>query len=921
ALGDAVNVAARMEQTADPATVRVTAETWDLVAEHFEGEEIGPVEVKGKSEPVRAIRVLGSSRPEDAPVPPPGRPLIGRAGESQKLAELRSRLMGGSGWVASIMGEAGLGKSRLLDAFREDTASSVATAFGFGWSGDLAWMSAFNESYDTSVPYSTVGQLLRRWWDLDSALVPYRRVEQVAEAVVPEVPDAAAYLGYVASVTLPETDSRFVESLEPPVLDARVRQTVMAYLESEARRRPVVVSLEDTHWADPMSLALLDDVMHLTETAPLGLVFTMRPYRDEPPWRVHEVAQRDHAHRYLHLDLASLGREAAESLLDSLLEDEEILPETRARILDRSDGNPLFVEQMVCAIREGGPDSGAVSVPTGLSSLLTSRLDRLDGESKTVAQIASVIGSEFDRDTLAALVGEEVDLDGRLTDLLRREILVERRNRASTLAFHHSLMQDAAYSTMLLRTRRELHTRLAEHLEAEDPHASQEIARHFLEAGDPDRAFPHLIEAGERLSRSMALSDAIHSFTTALEHLPSDADPELVVRAHDGLGVAYTLVPDLTRSEATYQRMSEYADRAGTPSAKVTALNRLAMTSATLAGDLSAAHGYLEDARAVATEAGDEMGLAQYHMNACTIAGLGGDIATSVVHDEEVARQGRELGVAGIRVEGLARLAANRVWLMDFAEAEAATDEALEAAGEIGDEHTEALLKAQVVSRLRLREGDTGEALRLSLEGGEVLDRYASFFSPLTQITAAWLLWERGRLDEAKSCLDRAGQVAADAHFLFFVAAASAGLARIHGSLGWEEARRQARAAALEAVGSPLGGYVGSTVWADLGDAELAAGDLAAAASDFSQGLSSSSASKYWEKPRLLIGLARARAGQGEVVEAHRLLDEAGAYLLDKEVRTFDAHLEHARGEVELAGEEPEEAVARLTRAGDLARL
>ncbi|MGH8912378.1 MAG: adenylate/guanylate cyclase domain-containing protein, partial [Acidimicrobiia bacterium] len=814
ALGDAVNVAARMEQTAEPGTVRVTRDTWALVKGHFEGEEIGPVEVKGKSEPVDAVRVIGRGR--GGADTTGERPLIGRSAELARLETLQSRLLDGAGWVASVMGEAGLGKSRLLDEFRAAWASDAQAK--------VAWRGSFSESYDAAIPYSSIRQLLRRWWDIDGAGEPYRVVEQAVDEVVPDLPDAAAYLGYAASVPLPDSVNDFLAKLDAPVLDARARQAVVSYVEAESRRRPVLVAFEDIHWADPISLAVIEDMMQITERSPLGLLFTMRPYRDEPPWHLHEIATRDHPHRYEALDLSALEGQAAESLFDALVDGLDVPAELRGRILERSDGNPLFIEQMARALREGDGDLESVPVPTGLNSLLTARLDRLGAESRMVVQIASVIGSEFDRPTLAALVDDASEVDPKLTDLLRREILVERGGHAGLLAFHHALMQEAAYSTMLLRTRRELHGRLAEHLVATSPGAVQEIARNFVEARDMERAFPHLIAAGEQASRAMALSDAIRLFTTALDNLPGNADPELVVKGHDGLGVAYTLVPDLTRSAATYQRLVDYADLSGRPSAKVRALNRMAINTAMLTGDLASARGYLDDAYTLAQEVGDEFGLAQYHMNACTIAGLGGDMETSVAHDSETARWGKELGAEGIRVEGLARLAENSVWLMDFERAIPAAEEAIDAARQAGDELNLAIVNAVAMSRLSMRDGDNPGALRLLLENEDSVARYASFYAPMVKAMAAYHLYERGEIEAALTYLEDARAMATAAHTPFFGAVAASALAKVYGSLRLDEAMIEARTAAISAVDSPLGGFVGSTVWSELGYASLVTG-------------------------------------------------------------------------------------------------
>lgn len=911
ALGDAVNVAARMEQTAQPGTVRVTGETWALVSDHFEGEPIGPVEVKGKSEPVEAVRVLSRGRSDADTISE--RPLVGRADELERLESLRAKLLTGAGWIASILGEAGLGKSRLLDEFRQGTSRAMTSPAGSD--ADVAWMCSFSESYDASVPFAALRQLLRRWWDLDTAADPYAVVEERAGELVPELSDAAAYLGHAVSIPLPDGPAGFLAGLEPPVLDGRVRHAVVSYIQAESRRRPVLAVFEDVHWADPISLTVIEALLPVTEQAPLGVLFTMRPYRDEPPWHVHEVAARDHPLTYHSLDLASLGGEAAERLFDALVEGVEVSTEDRRRILERSDGNPLFLEQMARAIREGDP--GTVVVPTGLNTLLTARLDRLGAEAKMAAQIASVIGAEFDRDTLAALAGDDFATDPQLTDLLRRGILVERVGRPGVLGFHHALMQEAAYSTMLLRTRRELHGRLGSHLAAAHPEAVADIARNFVEAQDMERAFPYLVAAGEQASRAMALSDAIRLFTTALDNVPANANPDVVIRAHDGLGVAYTLVPDLTQSEATYQRLVDFADRSDRPSAKVTALNRMAMNTAMLTGDLAAARGYLDDAFTLAQEVGDEAGLAEYHLGACAIAGWGGDLATSVGHDRETTRWGERLGSEGMRVEGLTRLALNAALLMDFETAESALEEGLQAARQAGEEANLTILEVLVASRLRMRDGDNRQALQILLDGEVSLARFASFYTPVAFAGSAYHLHESGRLDEAVAHLERV--LAMETPIASFGAVAHAALARLYGCLGLGERMRDSAAAALKSFESPLGAFLASTLWADLGLAYLAAGDPVSAEDAFQSGLGTSSASQYWEKPRLLIGRSLVMSGAADPDGAHAALDQAQTFLLEKEVHAYDAHLELARGKALLAGDRADEAAARLAAAAELA--
>jgi tetratricopeptide (TPR) repeat protein len=387
------------------------------------------------------------------------------------------------------------------------------------------------------------------------------------------------------------------------------------------------------------------------------------------------------------------------------------------------------------------------------------------------------------------------------------------------------------------------------------------------------------------------------------------------VRAYDGLGVAYSLLPDLTKSEATFQRLVEYAENAGRPSAKVTALNRLALTAAMLGGDLAAAHRYLEDAYSVAKEADDEFGLAEYHLIACTVAAMGGDVETSLAHNGQIARWGEVLGADRIRAEGLTRMAMNQAWLMDFDRIGSTLKEARSAALAAKDERNLAVLEAMVEYRLRLREGDVGAALDAMLKSEEALVRYDEFLLPLIWVSAATLLWCRGDLEPALHYIERARESAAARGMTYFTAAACATSAWIYATLGLAEEAEVIRRRAIEDVRSPIGGFVSSTVWADLGFAALALGDMEGAADAFEEELGASSATKFWEMPRLLVGHALVQAANGEVAEAHASLDEAERFLREKEVRVFDAHLAHGRAEVLIAEGKPDEAAVRLAEA------
>ena len=909
ALGDAINVAARMEQTAEAGTVRVTGQTRGLATDAFEFEEIGPVQVKGKSDPVPAFRVLRfAATSADVGF----RPIVGRTAERTKLDELRGRLAAGGGWIASIVGEAGIGKSRLLHDLRLRAEGATPLAVGFRDRGEANWMAGIGRSYESSTPYGTIGDLLRRWWGTEGADDPFRRVTEAIEAAgLSDLPDAAALLSHLGGIPLPDEARTFIDALETPALHSKVGEALESYVTAVARSRPTFFVLEDLHWADDLTLAVVDQIMDLTERTALGVVLAMRPYREEPTWRIHQVAERDHPHRYHPMFLSQLAGTEGLALLESLTRDIDLPQETKERILARSDGNPLYIEEMVGSLRETGTDVSDELIPTSVSAILTARLDRLDDTSKYAAQLASVLGTEFHRDTLAALA-PEVGENGHVTELLRRGFLVEAE--AGRLAFRHALMQEAAYGTILRRTRRELHRRVADYLAVAHPDAPQETARHLIEAGEPSAAFPHLVEAGVRATRSMALADAIRHLSMAIENPPDDADPDDIVRAHNALGEAYSLVPDLPGAAAAYQRLYDYGEQSHRPAARVAALNRLGFAMATIGADLDKATEYLETARTLAEDAGDELGMAEYHMNSCFVASLNGQVEKAVLHDEETVNIGEKSGDLPIRLTGLVRRAANYLSLLDIEQGAPAVESARAAAEEAGAEEAGAVVEAMGSGHLRWITGDLRGALEHSERAAPVLERYASFYQAINQNLIGGYLYELGdpegalsRFTETRRVSDKLGQS--------FVASTSrAGMALVYATVGVDEPIASLRDEAIRLLDGPLGGFLANTTWAHLGHAALMQDDPATADHDFGLGLEASSINQFLERPRLLGGRALAVLRQGRVDLARRNFEEAVAFAHQKRVTLFDPFLSLVESEILMAENPGPEIDAVLAR-------
>jgi class 3 adenylate cyclase len=930
ALGDAINVAARMEQTAAPGTVRVTEHTAALLRGLFALADIGEVEVKGKAEPVRAFVAL---RPTVGTAPGvPLCPLVGRATQCASVLASVATVRDGVGSICAVVGEAGMGKSRLLSELREHLGLAGTLAdHADDDAADLSWLEGSSRSFETTVPYATFAQVLRRWWRLDTDIDRDQGAawQAIADAVArtdATDPDAAALLATVVGVPIPAPQREVIDALETPVLHQRVTEAVIAHLAGEAGRRPLVLVLDDLHWGDALSLALAERLMRLADTAPLALVLAMRPYTADASWRLLETAARDHGHRSTTVELTPLSADATDELLDSLLGAEDLPAEVRTRILERSDGNPLFVEQLVAAwsaAREA-PTAEVVTervdVPSSLSGLLTARLDQLDDAARHVAQVASVVGSEFELPAVAAMTEETLDLSSAVSTLVRSGIVVERRRLPSPrYAFRHALMQDAAYGTTLLRTRRQLHQRLASWLASTQPEAVEDIARHYVAAGAPERAFPYLVQAGERATRSMALLDAIKLFTIALDAMPAEADPDLVVRVHDGLGEAYGLIPNLPEATSAYQRLRDYGRSSAQPSIEVTALNRLGMATATGAGDLPRAEQFLDEARRIAEGCGDEVGLAESHLNSCLVAALQGEVERAIEHDLVIEELGASQGSGQIRLSGLERRALNLLATTQYEEGADALAEAIEAADEMGATRDAAELRAIGGSQMAQRTGDFAGARELVVSQIPTLERFGSFYTGAAHARVADMSLLFGDLEGALASATAARRFAAPHGQAFAVGVAAACMARVYALCGMADQHDRLRGEALATLGPPMGDFLASSLYRQLGFASLAAGDVAAAARDFADGLAVSSTTRYWERPAMLIGLALTSRDAAAATRARATLEEASGYAAERGITAYDADLAYARGWLAIVGGPDDTADGDLAEAAEIA--
>jgi class 3 adenylate cyclase len=415
ALGDAVNTAARMQSSADPGTVLITDRTARLIAGTFDLEDKGEIEVKGKTEPVHAYRVIGlravPERRRGLAAVGLSSPLVGRAAELANLVGLFEVVKAGRGRLAVIIGEPGLGKSRLLAELRGAIGAAAPGMPG----GNAVWIEGRCVSYGRGVPYHLVLDMVRSMLDIPFAASESETRELLTAGLQKllgdEANDSYPYLAHLLSVPLTGEHADRVQ-LDPDFLQGRYVAAISRVIRAlsagpDGSVLPVVVVAEDIHWADPASADVLLKLMPLLSQLPVLQLFVGRNETDAPGWRMVAQARSVYADALTEIRLNPLSDEDSRGLVANLLEIESLPPAVRDAILARAEGNPFFVEEVIRMLIERGAivqhgdrwvaneAIANVEIPETLHGLLLARIDQLPEQAKRTLRVASVIGRQF----------------------------------------------------------------------------------------------------------------------------------------------------------------------------------------------------------------------------------------------------------------------------------------------------------------------------------------------------------------------------------------------------------------------------------------------------------------------------------------------------------------------------------------------
>jgi class 3 adenylate cyclase/tetratricopeptide (TPR) repeat protein len=517
-VGETPNLAARLQGIAEPNEVVISEDTRKLVGQLFELEDLGATDLKGIAGSVRCWLVLRPASVEsrfDALHATGLTELVGREEELELLLRRWSRARAGEGQVVLLSGEPGIGKSRLTAALMERLANEPHTRLRYFCS----------PQHTDSALYPIISQMERAagFGHEDTPTAKLDKLSSLLAQSFTAVQDAVL-LAEMLSLT---NDGRYPTlELVPQQRRQRTFEALAAQLEALSRSNPILMIFEDVHWIDPTSLEALGRTVDRLRTLGILLILTYRP-EFEPPWSGRPYVTV--------VSLNRLGQREIAALIDGVTGNKSLPDSIRQDIIERTDGIPLFVEEMTRAVLEAENEgearrtaaavpSTSLAVPPSLHASLMARLDRL-GSAKEVAQVGAAIGREFSHALLAAVaLKNEKELQSAIDALATAGLLFRQGTPPhATYLFKHALIRDAAYSTLLRAKRQELHALIARTFENHFAGLAEanpdQVARHFSDAGLEEKAVPYWSKAADRFARGYAVTEAIAMLNSGIKDI------------------------------------------------------------------------------------------------------------------------------------------------------------------------------------------------------------------------------------------------------------------------------------------------------------------------------------------------------------------------------------------------------------------
>jgi class 3 adenylate cyclase len=759
AVGDTTNLAARMQQTARPGSVVVTEATHKAIGGYFETLDLGERPVKGHA-PVRAFEVLrarGRRARFDVATERGLTPLTGREREVAVLVDLFREVRAGRGQVVHVVGEAGIGKSRLTFEFRSALAQADA---------EVTWLEGRCISFGQSIPFLPIIEQLRENFRIEEFDGEPEIIAKV-EHGMRRMGDLEPHVPYIRALLSVDPGDPAVSTMDPQARRRKIFEAVRALSVRGAALRPLVFVVEDLHWIDATSEEYLAQLVDSVAGLPIMLVLTYR-VGYAPPFGTRSYQTT--------ITLRSLSEAEMLRMAARVLGTEDFPQELRTALMEKAEGVPLFVEEVAKTLldlgllrRENGKlrmirEPGTVSVPDTIQGIIMARLDRLGENGKRTVQLASVIGRQFLVRLLQRIAGFTGELEGLLGELKALEIIYEQGLLPEpAYIFKHAVIQDVAYNSLLRARRQELHRAVGRAIEELYPdrladHA-EELAHHFSQGEEWTKAFEYLLRSGDKAKYAYANQAALDYYARALEaaeRLGAGFPRRRVMDVHQRRSQVYVGMARYLDAVAESEKMLALAREAHDRSAEGQALVDMAFAYFSSFRSEYAAEGKrcAEEARAIAGEIGDDRLLARSLTRLGAMDQSAGDLTDGDRKFEESLRISETGGFADAIAENRMFLGAHANWRGQFQQAIEITRAAEETAAQIHDGTIELLAIAfRCLSEIGL--GNYAEAIA-TINGGlaKAKDRGNPFIEGRLTNTRGWLHQELGDFGKALE-LDR----------------------------------------------------------------------------------------------------------------------------------------------------------------------
>jgi len=527
-IGPMVHLASRMETVAEPGSIMISEHTYRRIRHLFDCRPLGVRTLKGFSDPQAVYQLL---RPLERPLASSpadghtiGAPLVGRERELEAIEARFRAIGGGEGSLVLITGDAGLGKTRLLQEARRALTK------------DVAWLEGHALSFGQRLSYWPFIEMLKPWLGIQESASETENWKSIEETLAHLMPaghdEVLPYVATLLGFEVPAIHADRVRHLDAESLGAQIVRSLWRLFEQMAKKQSVVIVIDDLHWIDRSSAALVEHLLSLAIDAPILFCITSRP-ESELLDRLKAAAQNLPPGRFIELGLAPLSVQESQRFIGSLIGETPELTRLRDLVLYKAGGNPFFAEELIRALVEAKvlvhsePHGGwtvrdrEIVLPDTVNGVIMARVGRLDERLRRVLGVAAVIGRTFLYRVLRAVTEENAELDERLSKLAAMEIIEELKSEPElAYLFRHALAQEAVYESLLIEHRKNIHARVAECLELLYANRLREIssllAFHYARAESWERALHFMLEAGEQSNRMAADDEALLHYEEAV---------------------------------------------------------------------------------------------------------------------------------------------------------------------------------------------------------------------------------------------------------------------------------------------------------------------------------------------------------------------------------------------------------------------